>query len=208
MEHARRIGTSFGPTGPTLILPYIYSVAWMITSKSYTPMRALVMDFPSDQRVLNIGDQYMFGPGILVSPVTQEDAASRLSTFHAGAEWRDFWTGAARQLAAIRASRLNHSARTRTRSTPPRSWPTRWRFGYIQAQTATSCYTRTRTNYERGIHARIPMQWNEQRQVITIGERKGSFPGMLEHCKLQIVFVRPGHGLGGAVTEEPDRIVE
>jgi len=28
------------------MLPYNYTVAWKITSERYTPMRALVMDFP------------------------------------------------------------------------------------------------------------------------------------------------------------------
>jgi alpha-D-xyloside xylohydrolase len=63
-------------------------------------------------------------------------------------------------------------------------------------------------NYEQGVHATIPMRWNEQSQVLTIGERKGSFPGMLQHRKLHIIFVRPGHGVGPAVTEKPDKVVE
>ena len=52
------------------MLPYNYSVAWKITSEHYTPMRALVMDFPKDANVLAIADEYMFGPAFLVSPVT------------------------------------------------------------------------------------------------------------------------------------------
>jgi len=40
-------------------------------------MRPLVMDWRSDEKVWNIGDQFMFGPSILVNPVTQEGATSR-----------------------------------------------------------------------------------------------------------------------------------
>ena len=50
------------------LMPYIYSVAWKTTSEGYTPMRPLVMDFRSDPRALNIGDQFMFGPAIPGEP--------------------------------------------------------------------------------------------------------------------------------------------
>ncbi len=52
------------------LLPYIYSLAWKTTRENYTPMRALVMDFRSDERAANIGDQFMYGPAFLVNPVT------------------------------------------------------------------------------------------------------------------------------------------
>jgi len=52
------------------LLPYIYSLSWMVTNKNYTFMRALPMDFLSDQNTYNIGDQFMFGPSIMVCPVT------------------------------------------------------------------------------------------------------------------------------------------
>ena len=75
------------------MLPYNYSVAWKITSESYTPMRALVMDFPKDKNTLAIGDEYMFGPAFLVSPVTTPQATSRPVYLPAGTKWVDFWTG-------------------------------------------------------------------------------------------------------------------
>ncbi|HEX5399637.1 MAG TPA: TIM-barrel domain-containing protein, partial [Verrucomicrobiae bacterium] len=59
------------------MLPYNYSVAWKTTSEGYTPMRALVMDFPKDLNALALGDEYMFGPAFLVCPVTAPQATSR-----------------------------------------------------------------------------------------------------------------------------------
>ncbi len=53
------------------LLPYIYSVAWKVTHENYTMMRGLVMDFPQDTKVLNIPDQYLFGPALMVCPVTK-----------------------------------------------------------------------------------------------------------------------------------------
>lgn len=34
-------------------------------------MRLLAFDFPQDERALDIADEYMFGPSLLVCPVTQ-----------------------------------------------------------------------------------------------------------------------------------------
>jgi len=53
------------------LMPYIYSQAWKITNDGYTIMRALPMDFQSDHSTYNITDQYMFGPSIMVCPVTE-----------------------------------------------------------------------------------------------------------------------------------------
>ena len=51
-------------------LPYIYSVSGQVFKENYTMMRALVMDFPEDKNVYDIKDEYMFGPQVLVAPVT------------------------------------------------------------------------------------------------------------------------------------------
>ena len=52
------------------LMPYIYANAWRITSEGYTLMRGLPMDFPSDRGTYDIADQYMFGPSLMVCPVT------------------------------------------------------------------------------------------------------------------------------------------
>jgi len=53
------------------LLPYIYSLGWQATHSGYTIMRGLAMDFASDRKSYSIGDQYMFGPAIMVAPVTE-----------------------------------------------------------------------------------------------------------------------------------------
>jgi alpha-D-xyloside xylohydrolase len=53
------------------LLPYIYSLAWRVTSEGYTMMRPLPMDFPDDTGVRNISDAFLFGPSFLVHPVTR-----------------------------------------------------------------------------------------------------------------------------------------
>jgi alpha-D-xyloside xylohydrolase len=53
------------------LMPYIYSLAWMVTNKDYTIMRGLPMDFSNDQSTYSVDDQFMFGPSIMVCPVTE-----------------------------------------------------------------------------------------------------------------------------------------
>jgi len=53
------------------LMPYIYSLAWQVTSEDYTIMRGLPMDFTADSKTYSIGDQFMFGPSLMVCPVTE-----------------------------------------------------------------------------------------------------------------------------------------
>jgi alpha-D-xyloside xylohydrolase len=91
------------------LLPYIYSVAGAVTQDGGTMMRPLVMDFPADTIAREVADQYLFGPALLVNPVTAYRARSRpvylphspsrrpqgpaRSWESPPAAWYDFWTG-------------------------------------------------------------------------------------------------------------------
>ncbi len=52
------------------LLPYIYSIAWRVTHEGYTMMRGLPMDFARDNNTHHIDNQFLFGPSLLVTPVT------------------------------------------------------------------------------------------------------------------------------------------
>lgn len=53
------------------LMPYLYSLAWKVTSEGYTLMRALPLDFPDDLQARQISDAFLFGPAFLVHPVTR-----------------------------------------------------------------------------------------------------------------------------------------
>lgn len=53
------------------LMPYIYSLGWKVTHDNSTIMRGLAFDFGTDDKVYNIDDQFMFGPALLVNPVTE-----------------------------------------------------------------------------------------------------------------------------------------
>lgn len=73
------------------LLPYIYSSAWLVTHYQKTMMRPLWMDYRTDSRVKEICDQYLFGPSLMVCPVTEAGASDRKVYLPAGNCWYDFW---------------------------------------------------------------------------------------------------------------------
>ena len=74
------------------LLPYTYSLANRTYETGAPYMRALFMDFPQDPKVADMGDEYMFGPSLLVAPVTEQGATSRSVYLPAGTDWYNFWT--------------------------------------------------------------------------------------------------------------------
>ena len=63
-------------------------------------------------------------------------------------------------------------------------------------------------NYEKGAYATIPLHWDDAKQVLTIGNRKGQFPGMLESRVFRVVFVGENHGVGINPEGKPDKAVQ
>ncbi len=74
------------------LMPYLYSLAHTTHETGAPFMRGLFMDFGNDPRATDIGDEYMFGPALLVAPVTEQGRTSRDVYLPAGADWYNFWT--------------------------------------------------------------------------------------------------------------------
>jgi alpha-D-xyloside xylohydrolase len=51
------------------------------------------------------------------------------------------------------------------------------------------------------------MRWDDASHTLTIGERKGQFPGMLESRSFHVVFVSENHGVGVNPADEVDKLV-
>jgi alpha-D-xyloside xylohydrolase len=211
------------------LLPYIYSEAWQVTSKHGTLMRPLVMDWRNDVEAQNTGDEYLFGPAILVSPVTTQGATSR-TVYLPKATWCDFWTGAAieggKRIEAdaplaklplyVRAGSIIPMGPTMEWSTEKPADPIEIRV-YPGADGDFTLYEDENDNYDyaKGKHAIIPLHWDDAAKTLTIGAREGSFPGILEKHTFNVVVVGEGKGVGigdgtvqaHAVTYEGDRVV-
>jgi len=207
------------------LLPYIYSLAWKTTSESYTPMRPLVMDFRQDVNAQNIGDQFMFGPALLVNPVTEPGATTR-HLYLPKAKWYDFWSGVPTNIAGSSGRFLDAPA-------PLDHMPLYVRAGSIVPLGPEEEYSNQKPadpielrvypgadgdftlyedegdtyNYEKGEYATIPIHWKDATHTLTIGERKGSFPGMLESRTFNVTFVKENAG-AGVESSTPDQTVQ
>lgn len=206
------------------LLPYLYSVAWQVTAGGSTFMRPLVMDYANDQQVLDIGDQYLFGPSIMVAPVTAGGATSRSVYLPSGdAPWYDFWTGA--KLAAGKQVEADAPIETLPLFVRPGSIiPLGPLLQYSSEKPADPIELRIYPGadghftlyedegdsyrYEKGAYATIPFSWDDAAQTLTIGARKGEFPGMLKERTFHVVLVKEKHGSGVTVTEAPDQVVK
>lgn len=73
--------------------PYVTERMREAHEKGTPVMRPLFYDFPKDTRCWEVEDQYLFGPSILVKPIT--DAGCRETSVYlpAGAKWTNAWTG-------------------------------------------------------------------------------------------------------------------
>jgi alpha-D-xyloside xylohydrolase len=74
------------------LMPYIYSLGFHTWETGAPFMRALPLDFPDDPDVVDLRDEYMFGPALLVAPVTEQGATSRKVYLPAGSDWYNYWT--------------------------------------------------------------------------------------------------------------------
>jgi len=83
------------------LLPYTYSLGWFTHETGAPFVRALFMDFGSDPKIndphdLNIANltkyEYMYGPALLIAPVTEQGETSRQVYLPAGADWYNYWT--------------------------------------------------------------------------------------------------------------------
>ena len=190
------------------LMPYIYSLAGMTWFKDYTIMRPLVMDFTADTTVNNIGDQYMFGPSLMVSPVYQYGARKREVYFPESAGWYNFYTG-----------RFQVGGERKNVDAPYERIPLYVRAGsiipfgpemqyadekpaehikvyvYQGADAEFTLYEdeNVNYNYEQGKYSVIPMTYNDATGQFTIGKRKGEFDGMLKERTFEIIQVNPEH---------------
>jgi len=204
------------------LLPYIYSAAWGVTKNGETLMRALPLEFFSDQGAREVSDQFLFGPALLINPVFTEGATQRTLYLPAGHDWVDFWSGKTLSggqtiTAEAPLDRIPIYARVGSiitlgpaaESASVRPDPIELRI-YAGADADFNMYEDEGDNYdyEHGAYSVTPMHWDDKAEMLTIGERRGTFPGMLERRTFRIVRVSDAHGIGVAPISKSDVTVE
>lgn len=72
--------------------PYIKKLMKEAHEKGTPVMRTLFYEFPQDERCWEIEDSYMFGPDMLIAPITESGVAKRQVYLPRDARWTDAWT--------------------------------------------------------------------------------------------------------------------
>ncbi len=205
------------------LMPYIYSLAWRVSHEDYTIQRPLVMDWPTDAKTRDNGDQFMFGPSILVSPVLQADATRRTLYLPDSPAWYDFWTGTSQQggreidaespldripLYVPAGSILPLGPEIEYADEKP-AGPIELRI-YGGADGKFDLYQDAGDSYEyeNGAYSIIPLQWSQSTRTLTLGDRQGRYPEMPVSMQIKIVWVSGRHGAGLAPEANPDKTVE
>lgn len=190
------------------LMPYIYSLAWKITNEDYTIMRHLVMDFPNDNKVYNIADQFMFGPALMINPVTEKGQNHRKLYLPKGL-WYNFWTGEATQ-----------GNQTISTDAPIETLPIFVKAGSIIPMAGKIQYANEKSDitlriypgangqfelyedegdsyrYEENEYITILFEYDDEAQSLKIAKRKGEFAGMDRKRNFNIVLVNSSNGTG------------
>ncbi len=213
------------------LLPYNYSLGAKVTMDNYTIMRSLAFDFRTDTAVYSIPDEYMFGPAFLACPVTQQlysndstntSTKTRKVYLPKDANWFDFWTG--KQLqggqtidanAPIDIIPLYVKAGSIVPMGKIMEWATQQPEDTIElriypgADASFMLYedANDNYNYEKGEYATFTFNWNDANKLLSISQRKGSFPNMLQKRIFNVVVVNENKGINDKETTQPEKVV-
>ena len=186
------------------LMPYLYSMAGMVHLKDYTMMRGLVMDFNGDEKVLDIKDQWMFGSALMACPVGEYQKYSRNVYLPKQKGWYDFYTGeyhAGGQTIMADAPYDKIPVFIPEGAILPIGPEMQWSdekkpelidlYVYAGKDGSYTLYEDegTNYNYEKGKYAVIDFKYDDARKQVTIGARKGSFDGMLQKRRFNIILV-------------------
>ena len=219
------------------LIPYLYSLAWQVTSNNDSYLRPLFSDFAHDRNVWNINDEFLFGHAILAAPVLvpqytkekviredamtgwdkkevrAEDSEAKAINWQEpktankylpkGATWYDFWTGTSYkggQHVTFETAFDRVPMFVRAGSIVPlgaemqyvgeKPWDSLELRVYPGADGSFTLYEDQGDgyDYERGVCSTILFQWNDRTRTLTLGERQGSYPGMLQQRQFTIVL--------------------
>jgi alpha-glucosidase (family GH31 glycosyl hydrolase) len=170
------------------MLPYTYSAVRECTLTGMPVMRSLWLHYPDDPAAVARGDEYLWGRDILVAPVVERGATTRVVYLPRG-DWWDFWTG----------ERVT-GGREITRAVDLETTPLYVRAGAILPLGPVKQFTDEKVegplsisvyaggdasfllyeddgnsfNYRRGEWMGIQMRWNDARRILKLELAEGS----------------------------------
>lgn len=189
------------------LMPYIYSLAGQSYIDDYTIMRGLVMDYACDKDAMNISDQFMMGPSLMVCPVYEYGARQREVYLPKGKRWYDFYN-----------EKVTYDGgKTVIASAPYERIPIFIPSGsiliygpdmeYVDQKDAKELTIKVYDgsdgefklyeddggtfSYENGLYSTILFSYDDAEQSLTICSREGKYDGMLNDRVFNIEYITP-----------------
>jgi alpha-D-xyloside xylohydrolase len=174
-------------------------------------MRGLVMDHAADKNVRNIDNEFMFGPALLVCPVTQYKAVNREVYLPATSGWYDLQTGTYYEggksyLVDAPLGKVPVFAKAgaiipmgpEIQYTDEKLADPLTLFVFEGADGSFTLYEDDGTSYdyEKGMFSTIGFKFDNSNRKLTITAVVGQYPGMLRERKFNIVLIKPETGKG------------
>ena len=159
------------------LLPYIYSIAANIAFDGSTLMRPLVFDFAEDATALDQKYEYMFGPSLLISPVTEPDVKTwktYLPKTKGG--WFDYYTGQhydGGQTVTTSVTKARIPVFVRAGSIIPISGDEVLVYAGVDGAFTLYEDDGTTMDYQNGKYSRITFNWNDAKGKLKVSRNKG-----------------------------------
>lgn len=192
------------------LMPYIYSITGAVYHHDYTIMRGLAMDFGKDKNVLNIADQYMFGPSLMVCPVTEYKERQREVYFPNDGAWYNLYTGEiieGGQKLSVDAPYERMPLYVREGSILPAGPEIEYTNQKPDAPIDIYVYTgkdgsfelyedeSTNYNYEKGKFSTIRFEYSEKDNTLNVLPREGEFDGMTQNREFRVYKLSRGQAV-------------
>lgn len=192
------------------LLPYNYSTSWDVSANDGTFMRPLFMDYPADKNVYDIGNEYLWGRNILVSPVTKPGVEIWNVYLPEGNPWWNFYDnkkieGGQFIDLPVSINKIPLFIKGGTilpmgpdvQYTGEKSWNNLDITIYPGSDGSFTLYEDEfdNYNYEKGLFSIITFKWDDGKRILTIENREGDFPGMLQSRRFNIKLI--GSGVNG-----------
>lgn len=198
------------------LMPYIYSLAASVHFKEDTIQRSLLFDYLEDEQAREIHDEFLFGPSILVCPVTEpmyyeqgnreiQKEKKKTCYLPKGNNWYDYWThkkyrgGQYVTVEApldciplfVKEGAIIPIAKNSQYATQMQTDPMEI-YIYSGADGSFVLYEDEGDNYnfEKGIYSTTWLQWSEDKQEFYTEKQKDGYTGILQEKNYKVTIIK------------------
>jgi alpha-glucosidase (family GH31 glycosyl hydrolase) len=198
------------------LLPYIYSSAWQAVTKNDNLLRSMNFDYQKEEKLHDNIGQYLFGPSILVCPVTSQTSQIDVA-LPGGNQWFDFWTGKTYEGGSMLKMpvSLDHiPVFVKQGSIIPMTTFTGNALDSLDAPLEIRIYSGADATfvlyedendgkaYQQGVSSTITFSYTEKNKTLSIGSPEGTYPEMPLQREFRLVLVSESNGIGTNYSEQ------